>query len=193
MIAAQLLAYYFTELKDDQVKKVRLGSGEVAAPRPAAGMPRNGALGKLLARAPGLAGLCLGNGLRRLPGRLGGRRSSRKNRPAAVSLNGDVGVRAAMRNAAVMVPSLPAQGGTCRADRPRGTEDSGPKVASLCAESVYGDGVACRYSPRQVAVPPNDNLSDAERERNSAAPRSVARHVPQIFGHLLRLVMNSWY
>lgn len=28
MIAAQLLAYYFTELKDDQVKKVRQGAGE---------------------------------------------------------------------------------------------------------------------------------------------------------------------
>lgn len=35
MIAAQLLAYYFTELKDDQVKKV--SPARAAAPRPGRG------------------------------------------------------------------------------------------------------------------------------------------------------------
>lgn len=36
MIAAQLLAYYFTELKDDQIKKVSLASS--AAPRSGLGV-----------------------------------------------------------------------------------------------------------------------------------------------------------
>lgn len=77
MIAAQLLAYYFTELKDDQVKKVRRGVRPGGSP---AAWRGNAALGKAPPRhgcfaprewAPSLSA---GDG------------AARKNRPAAVSL-----------------------------------------------------------------------------------------------------------